>query len=488
MIKKFPPEEPEFQINNGQLLLHRLKIVSIALICYYGFCLFVDLVLFSNLEDDRYRMNLALIHTSLFLISLIYLLLYPKLKHLYRTKPKKYCKICSIVIICYITLYLVLGMLTSVNSQRLTGNIDAYIIGLIGAAAIFPIRPKSFFFILLGNYTAFILLLLIFSQNTQFLVTKFINITGATGIAFIVIWMFYSYRRNDFANQVKLKKQEEHFRQLFEINPYPLILATLDDKILLINHAAKDYFAISHQGQNPFDVTNLYKTAADKQYIIETLQTEGSVRNYIVEHSTAAGPKWSMVNYELFEYDDTLCVLAGITDITKLKEAEKELLSHATFDVLTGIMNRRSGMEALRETLIQVKEKKQSLILCFIDINHLKQVNDQYGHLEGDRLIKSVCDVIKQSITPPNLLFRYGGDEFIVAFPGHTRESVDALWGAILQSIEKLNQIQNLPYEVSISRGCHEYASDDDYTLEQLVNLADIEMYKEKLHLKNRTL
>ncbi len=81
-------------------------------------------------------------------------------------------------------------------------------------------------------------------------------------------------------------------------------------------------------------------------------------------------------------------------------------------DMLTGILNRRSGMEKLQLELLRAKTNDTPFLLCFIDINSLKLVNDQDGHREGDWLIKTIAESISDYISKDDTLFRYGAMSF----------------------------------------------------------------------------
>lgn len=127
-----------------------------------------------------------------------------------------------------------------------------------------------------------------------------------------------------------------------------------------------------------------------------------------------------MLSLELVEYLDQSCILIGVTDITNLKIKEEELLKHASFDTLTGVMNRRSGMALLEEKIHGPYQ--QEFYVCYIDINGLKTVNDNFGHSAGDDLIKTSCEIINCNIDSGDVLFRMGGDEFIIVFFGKNKE------------------------------------------------------------------
>ena len=168
-----------------------------------------------------------------------------------------------------------------------------------------------------------------------------------------------------------------------------------------------------------------------------------------------------------------------LEDIEKMK---KRLYNLATYDVMTGILNRHIGLEKLDKKFKKAKKNKGTLIAVFIDINNLKYVNDRFSHEEGDELIKNIVTIIESTLLPEDIFLRFGGDEFILGFDRLNIAEVRALFNDIEKQFEEYTENNSKQYKTSISVGMVECSGDD--TLEEYINLADIEMYKDKKNKK----
>ena len=125
----------------------------------------------------------------------------------------------------------------------------------------------------------------------------------------------------------------------------------------------------------------------------------------------------------------TLCVVRDITErkaaadklrqqaeeLQKLHSSLKELASH---DSLTGLLNRRAFHELTTQMLRSAHRKKEPAALIMLDLDHFKQVNDRYGHLEGDHVLKMVAEALKATARENDIVARHGGEEFIMAILG----------------------------------------------------------------------
>ncbi|MGG3466001.1 GGDEF domain-containing protein [Neobacillus pocheonensis] len=376
----------------------------------------------------------------------------------------------------YILLYLWIGAVSSINSQLFTGNIYAYIIILLGVASIFPIRPRTLFFHYLSVHVFFLIGLYQIEPHHYSYLSMLINSTGTAVISFTIALAFYSFRKNDFINKQKLSRNEESFRQLFHLNPNPLILKKLiSDEIVLMNKQAIEYY---HLNGIDLDAGFLFSHSEESQAIIKRLLVEKSIKNHLTEQQiTEDLRKWSLLNFELVDYLDETCVLIHTTDITDMKKKEAELMKLASIDMLTGVMNRRSGLELLRGKLA---EGKDEFIICYIDINNLKIVNDRYGHSTGDHLIQTCCKMIQRHLDSQDILFRLGGDEFIVIFSKKRVEDVRLTWDNIQRAFQDSIDSSHKPYQISASYGLFPYMPGTQVTLEEIIELADKEMYKNK--------
>lgn len=157
---------------------------------------------------------------------------------------------------------------------------------------------------------------------------------------------------------------------------------------------------------------------------------------------------------------------------------------YSEFDPLTKTLNRRSGIEKINK-LFPTDERRDFIVsLCFIDINGLKEVNDNLGHQFGDELIVSVAEVIKKTIRTKDFLVRLGGDEFLIVFNGIDNEMAESIWQRIIQAYDQINREENRPYIISVSHGIVDFDSKEKTHLDDLISAADEKMYNEKQNLK----
>ena len=119
-----------------------------------------------------------------------------------------------------------------------------------------------------------------------------------------------------------------------------------------------------------------------------------------------------------------------------------------------------------------------------IEINNLKLVNDKYGHAEGDSFIQAICRVIEAEIDEDDVLFRYGGDEFIILFPTKKATDVESILTNITNGFTRKNEAITKSYQLSASHGLFHYQHGMDVTLEDILEYADHEMYQEKILAK----
>lgn len=186
------------------------------------------------------------------------------------------------------------------------------------------------------------------------------------------------------------------------------------------------------------------------------------------------------INSFHLEWRGTPGIAYIIEDITKEREDEKRLSDLAYKDTFTGIFNRRYLLENM-DHLLKIGA---AFSFCYIDINHLKMVNDTYGHAEGDKYIMSIVDLIKNGIRETDLFARIGGDEFVVLLLKCPKNQAEKKMGQLYENASHLSY-KALPYDVSFSYGIIEVtAVHDVLTADSIMNSADSAMYKFKENFK----
>ncbi len=150
------------------------------------------------------------------------------------------------------------------------------------------------------------------------------------------------------------------------------------------------------------------------------------------------------------------------------------------YDTLTGIYN-RAGFFKLSESIVNGAIKDGTpLCVVFMDVDGLKDVNDKFGHDEGDNLIKSIADILKDKKRHGEIIMRYGGDEFVLMASGYTDEDANAVIDTLQTAMDSYNQTSGKPYELEASMGYCITAIKTNEELNALIEDADHEMYKKK--------
>ncbi|AEF53209.1 GGDEF domain-containing protein [Marinomonas posidonica] len=153
------------------------------------------------------------------------------------------------------------------------------------------------------------------------------------------------------------------------------------------------------------------------------------------------------------------------------------LENYAYVDLLTGILNRR-GMEKVFDELgiDQIKTGSQRYALMIIDIDYFKQVNDQFGHAMGDKILTKVAAKLNRTIRPEDVLGRWGGEEFVVLTLNRTPQEVLALAEQLRFGISQLSLEDVSDITVSIGIGFSDLAK----TRQEVFTIADSNLYEAK--------
>lgn len=139
---------------------------------------------------------------------------------------------------------------------------------------------------------------------------------------------------------------------------------------------------------------------------------------------------------------ETLIKLLREKDIMfkKLYMEKEKLNYYASMDIMTGVLNRRADLELLNKELTVSKLNNKNLVICFIDVDGLKIINDNFGHQEGDRLLINMAEILKDSIRKTDFVIRMGGDEFLLVIPGTTIKETDKIQYRIHRKLKIINK------------------------------------------------
>lgn len=180
---------------------------------------------------------------------------------------------------------------------------------------------------------------------------------------------------------------------------------------------------------------------------------------------------------------------AKLQEIKTLRNELEGIKKAARTDVLTGLLNRFGFQEAMVFVLQEAKQTDKDLSVILLDIDYFKEVNDQYGHLIGDNVLKMVGKIIKANIKGKDIACRFGGDEFIIALPDTPSQGAYTLAERFRESLKKTNwKVKGTGEtigQISLSLGVAAYKKCQ--SLEQIIERADKALYQSKRSGKDRT-
>jgi len=171
----------------------------------------------------------------------------------------------------------------------------------------------------------------------------------------------------------------------------------------------------------------------------------------------------------------------------ELNEAKEKLAFQASHDVLSGLLNRRAVMESLENEMARATRQQQTLCVAMCDIDFFKKINDGYGHLAGDQVIREVSQRIGSILRPYDIAGRYGGEEFLLLFSASKENAYDLLERIRLAIAATAFSFEGNAIEVTISAGLSAFCPPADERNNQvLIDCADKALYEAKHDGRNR--
>lgn len=223
-------------------------------------------------------------------------------------------------------------------------------------------------------------------------------------------------------------------------------------------------------------VANFLKEAKMKSYILVPLLSKHTHFGSLIVFSSRENISSSELNFlGLFAKQIELAIT-----IADLFQAVKE---QAITDGMTGLYNRRYFEEYIKKEAIRAMRQNQKFTVIGIDLDHLKQINDTYGHNYGDIAIKAIAEVLKNNARSIDIAARMGGEEFNLILPAVDIEGGCIAAERIRKAIESV-ELEKIGH-ITASLGVATYPDQSD-DLEELLELTDQAMYESKRNGRNR--
>ena len=268
-------------------------------------------------------------------------------------------------------------------------------------------------------------------------------------------------------NAVRRAELVDHYNELFinltrRINERILVTDAIGERILFTNHMEAEAFDDT--------IPELFRKQMKEQ--LKLLRQEHcSKRIWEFRDEESHIYRVTSLRMEWRGEDAMAHIVQDVTADTRKKE---ELERQAYFDPMTGVGNRRF----FREKMERLLRENEPFAFCFFDLDHLKHINDTYGHEEGDLYIKRFVKAVRCNIRGNDVFARIGGDEFAAAFIGCSEQNVERKIKVIRDVYRKMDAV---PYEADFSYGI--VAVTENMKQAELVSVmkkADEKMYLSK--------
>ncbi len=168
-------------------------------------------------------------------------------------------------------------------------------------------------------------------------------------------------------------------------------------------------------------------------------------------------------------------------DISERKKAEEKLREAAITDPLTGLFNRRGFLALAQQQLNVAERNKRNMMLLYLDLDKMKEINDKFGHKEGDQALVDTAALLKKTFRASDIVGRMGGDEFAVLLTEPSERNVkNIVFDHIERNLKGHNEEARRPYRLSFSIGIAYYDPARPCSFDDLLIKADRMMYEEK--------
>jgi diguanylate cyclase (GGDEF)-like protein/PAS domain S-box-containing protein len=177
--------------------------------------------------------------------------------------------------------------------------------------------------------------------------------------------------------------------------------------------------------------------------------------------------------------------VAGVVqDVTARKQAEEirvvNLEEAANVDRLTGLKNRRGFDLAAEQAVAQALRAGQGIGLMYFDVDGMKNINDEFGHAQGDRALQDLASIMRFTLRSADAVARIGGDEFVVLTVGGELEAIERLGQRLEEGLDFFNATNDRPYRLAASCGRTWCVPGEPCNLSEQMALADTRMYEDK--------
>lgn len=301
----------------------------------------------------------------------------------------------------------------------------------------------------------------------------------------------------DISNRKRIEQDlfsaEQKYRSMFENSTLGMFQTTESGMYLNANQALADLYGYASPealiGYLNNISTQLYVSDSRRDEFTEAVRRHGRVQHFESQVYKQDGQQiWISENaHAVHDAEGEILYYEGtVEDITERKNNEHIIRQQAVTDNLTGLLNRHAFSGKLASLIAEADKAQRKIAIAFIDLDHFKLINDTLGHRAGDKLLEKIAQRLIQCTRPTDAIVRFGGDEFVMLYPGlRSADDAEPLLARVMETISQPIEINDYVFNMTCSVGVSIYP-DHATESDTLLSCADSALYSAKNAGKNK--
>jgi len=284
-----------------------------------------------------------------------------------------------------------------------------------------------------------------------------------------------------------IRDSEEKFRLIADTSPVALLICDAGGgQMHYANSRAGAMFGFDCQNLPASQLRDLLSGVSVDPDVIEQVVRGQMLMNQELMLSNDQLLIWVSFNTSSFTLagNDVQCI--ALMDITEARELSNQLSYQATYDDLTGLVNRREFEDRLQEVIELTHKRQSDNVLCYLDLDQFKVINDTCGHMAGDELLRQLAQEIHKCVRRDDTLARLGGDEFAILLENCTLGNAVKVANNVRHKVQDFRFVwQDNVFTVGVSIGITQITREAD-SISEVMRRADAACYAAKEAGRNR--
>ena len=287
--------------------------------------------------------------------------------------------------------------------------------------------------------------------------------------------------------QKALRESEQWFRMVADTSPVAMLISEADSGVIrYCNAQAADLFRLSRDAKQKLGLQTLFAVSGIDEEECDEIIGREECRGVEIMMNLGDQLCWISYSASTFLMEGNRIVCSMLMDVTEARELSNQLSYQATYDDLTGLVNRREFEDRLQEVIDIAAQRKTENVLCYMDLDQFKVINDTCGHMAGDELLRQLAHELQKCVRRDDTLARLGGDEFAMLLESCSLTNAERVAVSVLQKVQNFRFVwQNQVFTVGVSIGMTVLSAEGD-SISEVLRRADASCYAAKEAGRNR--